>query len=549
MKVVIIGGVAGGATLAARLRRLDEKAEIIMIDKGNHISFANCGLPYYIGDVIKNKEDLLLQTPESFNKRFNVDVRIRQKVLKIKPDEKKILIEKLDTGEKYEETYDKLVLSPGAKPINDISFLEGNSKVRTLRSVEDAIEIKNYIKNENIKNVVIIGGGYIGVEMAENLTNYSDLNITIVQSGSHLIGPLDEDMSNFVHKELKRHGIKIILNNRLEEIEENGEKLEITLNDGKLEADFVILCIGVEPESLLAFTAGMSVRLPNSAIVVNEYMQTKNKDICALGDAVTIKNTVTGDSSYIPLAGPANRQARIVANNISGKIEPYEGAIGSSIIKIFDYSLAMTGLNEKSCRPKELSAKSIIISPNSHASYYPGAKTITIKAWYNSINGKIYGAQVWGKEGVDKIGDILSVAIKMKMTAYDLEKLELCYAPPYSSAKSPVNILGNAIVNNIERLVRNVTWEDVEDLYKRDGYCVLDVRTEEEYKKSKYKNAINIPVDDLRNKLAELDKTKKYLVYCHTGLRSYIACRILTQNGFDVQNITGGYYFYSNLNM
>ena len=543
MKVIIVGGVAGGATTAARLRRLDEKPEIIMIDKGNHISFANCGLPYYIGDVIKDKKDLLLQTPESFNKRFNVDVRVREKVEKILPDEKKIIVKRLDTDEEYEEDYDKLVLSPGAEPINPFKSLK-SEKIKTLRTVEDSIEIKEYIKNNDVKDVTIIGGGYIGVEMAENLSNYSSLNITIVQKGTHLINPLDEDMACFVHRELKKKGINLILNNGVNQIKEN-EKLEIILENGKLESDFVILCIGVKPEGMLAKDTGLEVNLKNGAILVNEYMQTTNEDIYALGDAVMANNSVTESSMYTPLAGPANRQARVVANNIAGKTTIYEGTIGSSILKIFDYNLAMVGINEKICKVQGIKYKTIIVSPNSHAGYYPGARLITIKALYNEVNGQIYGVQVWGKEGVDKIADILAIAIKIKMSAYDLEKLELCYAPPFSSAKSPVNILGNSIVNEIEELVDTVTWEEAKVLKGNEEYSILDVRTNKEYEAGAYENAIHIPLDDLRNRLNELDKTKTYLVYCRTGLRSYIACRILIQNGVRVKNIIGGYYFYS----
>lgn len=542
MKVIIVGGVAGGATTAARLRRLNEKMEIIMIDRGNHISFANCGLPYYIGDVIKNKKELLLQTPESFNERFNVDVRVRQEVISINSREKKIKIRKLATNEEYEETYDKLVLSPGAEPINPFESLNSN-RIKTLRTVEDTIEIKKYINDNDIENVAIIGGGYIGVEMAENLSNYSNLNVTIIQKGTHLINPLDEDIASFVHTELKSRGINLILNNGVEKIEDK-EKLEIILSNGKIKADFVILCIGVKPEISLAENAGLE--LNGKGILVDEYMRTSDKDIYALGDAVIVKNSITNNDMYLALAGPANRQARIVANNIVGKETVYEGVIGSSILKIFDYSLAMTGLNEKICAENNIEYKSIIVSPNSHAGYYPGAEMLTIKALYNK-DGKILGSQVWGKEGVDKICDILATAIKMNLTSYDLEKLELCYAPPFSSAKSPVNILGNSIVNELDGLVKTVTWKDVEKLVK-EGYEVLDVRTDREYEKGNYKNSIHIPVDDLRNNIDKLSKDKKYLVYCKTGLRSYIACRILTQNGFDVYNITGGYYFYEMIN-
>lgn len=544
MKVVIVGGVAGGATTATRLRRLDENAEIIMIDKGNYISFANCGLPYYIGNVIKDKKELLLQTPKSFNERFNVDVRVRQEVIKINPDNKKVLIRNLDNGEEYEENYDRLVLSPGAEPFNPFKNLK-SKRIKTLRTVEDSIEIKEYVANNDIKDVAIIGGGYIGVEMAENLRNYTNLNITIVQKDSHLINPLDEDMANFVHKVLRKNGVNIILNNEVTKIEEN-EKLNITLEDRVLKSDFIVLCIGVKAETELAQKAGLEVG--NRGIIVNQYLQTNNKDIYALGDAIMLENPIIENKNYTPLAGPANRQARVVANNIKGIKTTYEGAIGSSILKIFDYNLGMTGVNEKICKARNISYKTILVSSNSHAGYYPGAKLITIKALYDDKSGKILGAQVWGKEGVDKVCDILATAIKMNMTAYDLEKLELCYAPPFSSAKSPVNILGNAIVNEIEGLVNNVTWDEVECLKENSKYCVLDVRTDEEYERGTYENSIHIPLDKLRERLQELDKSKKYLVYCRTGLRSYIACRILTQNEFEVQNITGGYYLYFVIN-
>ena len=381
--------------------------------------------------------------------------------------------------------------------------------------------------------------------MAENLSNYSNLNITVVQKGPHLINPLDEDMACFVHRELKKKKINLILNNGVNKIVEN-DKLEISLENGKIESDFVILCIGVKAETELALDAGLKVG--DKGILVNEYMQTSNKDIYALGDAIMVNNSITESSMYTPLAGPANRQARVVANNIVGKTTTYEGAIGSSILKIFDYDLAMAGINESICKEQGIKYKTIIVSPNSHAGYYPGAKLITIKALYNEINGRILGVQVWGKEGVDKVCDILASAIKMNMTAYDLEKLELCYAPPFSSAKSPVNILGNSIVNEIEGLVDTVTWKEVKELRNKEEYSVLDVRTDEEYERGAYECAIHIPLDDLRNRLDELDKSKKYLVYCRTGLRSYIACRILTQNGFEVKNITGGYYFYSVIN-
>ena len=541
MKIIIVGGVAGGATTAARLRRLNEKAEIILIERGNHISFANCGLPYYIGDVIKNKKDLLVQTPEKFNKRFNVDVRIKQEVIKIDRKEKKVIIRNIETNKNYEESYDKLVLSPGAKPINPFKDIN-NEKIRTLRNVEDSVEIKDYIENNNIKNIAIIGGGYIGVEVAENLSNLNKTKITIIEKSSHLIAPLDEDMAKFIHKVLRDKGINVILNNGVKEIENEDNKLGIVLEDKKMSADFIILCIGVKPEDMLAVQADLKI-YPRGGIEVDEHMRTNDEDIYALGDVVKIKNCVTEEFAHIPLAGPANKQARVVANNICGIETTYDGSIGSSILKIFDYNLGMTGINETTCKKNNIQYKTIILSPYSHATYYPGANMLNIKAIYENKTGKILGAQVFGKESVDKITDILATAIKMKMTAYDLEELDLCYAPPFSSAKSPVNLLGNSIVNEIEGLVKTVTWQEVEDLENNNNFEVLDVRTDKEYEEGAFNDCIHIPLDDLRNRLNDLDKSITYLVYCRTGLRSYIACRILSQNGFEVQNITGGYHY------
>ena len=545
MKVIIVGGVAGGATTAARLRRLNEKAEIILIERGNFISFANCGLPYYIGNVIKVKNDLLVQTPENFNARFNIDVRVKQEVVKINRKNKNVIIKNLETNEEYEENYDKLVLSPGASPINPFKDLNSN-KIRTLRNIEDSVEIKEYIEKNNVKNVTIIGGGYIGVELAENLRNFKNLKVTIVEKASHLIAPLDEDMAKLVYKILTNNDITVILNNGVKEIINKDDKLNIVLEDKEIDTDFVVLCIGVKAEDELARQSGINV-YPREGIEVNERMQTNDENIYALGDVVKIKNCVTGEMSSIPLAGPANKQARVVANNICNIDTNYDGSIGSSILKIFNYNLGITGINEMTCKRNNIEYKTIILSPYSHATYYPGASMLTIKAIYEDKSGMILGAQVFGKQSVDKITDILAVAIKMKMTAYNLEELDLCYAPPFSSAKSPVNLLGNSIVNQIEGLVDTITWQEVESLKDNKDIFVLDVRTNEEFESGNYENAIHIPLDDLRKRLNELDKSKTYLVYCRTGLRSYIACRILTQNGFKVQNITGGYHFYSYL--
>ncbi len=538
MKVVIIGGVAGGATTATRLRRLNEQVEIIILERGYHISFANCGLPYYIGGVIKQKEELLLQTPQSFKERFNIEVRIRQEAIQINRDNKTVQVKNLETGEVYEESYDKLVLSPGAEPTNPFKEII-DSRIKTLRTVEDAIAIKQYIEENKPQNVTIIGGGYIGVEMAENLSQYSDMEVNIIEQSSHVITPLDEDMAKFIHRKLSKNHIQLLLNTTVKSIQSK-EKIEIELDRQLYNTDFVILCIGVRPETKLATSCSLKVNAKGS-IIVNKYMQTEDEDIYALGDAVQVTNFVTKKPAYIPLAGPANKQARVVANHICKLPARYEGTVGSSILKIFDNALGMTGINEATCIANELEYKTMIISPYSHATYYPNATQMTIKAIYEPETGKILGAQVWGKEGVDKITDILATAIRMNMTAHDLSELELCYAPPFSSAKSPINLLGNAIENEIDGLVETITWEEVE---KQEQPYILDVRTKAEYAHSHLENAVFIPLDELRQRLNELDKTKTILVHCHTGLRSYIACRILSQSGFHCKNIMGGYYFY-----
>ena len=610
MKIVIVGGVAGGATTATRLRRLSENNEIILFERGENISFANCGLPYYISDVISKKEDLLVQTPKAFKDRFNIDVRIKQEVISINKENKTVDVKNLSTGETYTETYDKLVLSPGAEPINPFKNLN-SKRIFTLRTIDDSSKIKEYISKNDVKNVVIVGGGYIGVEMAENLSHLSsrekcntnenmqidlkepkNINISIVEKSSHLIPTIDADMASFVHKALIKNSVKVFLNQGVESIIE-GDELFIKLENLSIKADMVILCIGIRPESTLAKGAGLAVN-ERGYIIVDEKMLTSDENIYALGDAALIENAITGRKSPLALAGPANRQARIVANNIMGMESKYEGFIGSSILKIFDYTLGMTGLSEKTCKEQNIEYKTMIISPYSHAKYYPGAKVITIKVLYRAgkkkadINnedentelknciGQILGATVFGKEGIDKVTDILATAIRNKMTAKDLSELELCYAPPYSSAKSPVNIIGNSIENEMDGLVDTISvtefLRNFEQYSNKDKYIILDVRTETEYDLSHIEGAINIPLDELREHLKELEKkaqikannsnkadnssemlesanevanlTKEILVHCHSGLRSYIACRILKENGFKVKNLIGGYVMY-----
>lgn len=610
MKIVIVGGVAGGATTATRLRRLSENNEIILFERGEYISFANCGLPYYISDVISKREDLLVQTPKAFKDRFNIDVRIKQEVISINKENKTVDVKNLSTGETYTETYDKLVLSPGAEPINPFKNLN-SKRIFTLRTIDDSNRIKEYISKNDVKNVVIVGGGYIGVEMAENLSHLSsrekcitnenmqidlkeskNLNISIVEKSSHLIPTIDADMASFVHKALIKNSVKVFLNQGVESIIE-GDELFIKLENMSIKADMVILCIGIRPESTLAKEAGLAVN-ERGYIIVDEKMLTSDENIYALGDAALIENAITGRKSPLALAGPANRQARIVANNIMGMESKYEGFIGSSILKIFDYTLGMTGLSEKTCKEQNIEYKTMIISPYSHAKYYPGAKVMTIKVLYRAgkkkadINnedentelknciGQILGATVFGKEGIDKVTDILATAIRNKMTAKDLSELELCYAPPYSSAKSPVNIIGNSIENEMDGLVDTISvtefLRNFEQYSNKDKYIILDVRTETEYDLSHIEGAINIPLDELREHLKELEKkaqikannsnkadnssemlesanevanlTKEIIVHCHSGLRSYIACRILKENGFKVKNLIGGYVMY-----
>lgn len=540
MKILIVGGVAGGATTATRLRRLDEKSEIIIFDRGDYVSFANCGLPYYVGNVIKTKEKLLLQTPKSFKDRFNIDVRLNEEVIKVLSQDRKIQIRKKD-GTIYEENYDKLVLSPGAEPINPFKELK-DEKIQTLRTVNDAIKIRDYLENNNINDVAIIGGGYIGVEMAENIRNQNkDTNITIIEKAEHLIAPLDKDMSKFVQKVLLKNNINTILKNGVQQINKNNDRFEIKLEKGTINVDYIILCIGVRPESNLAKDAGLNVSEKGN-IIVNKFMKTSDENIYALGDSIQVNNPIINIPTYIPLAGPANKQARVVANNIYNKAGKYEGTIGSSILKIFENNLGIVGLNENVAKQNNIDYKTMIISPYSHATYYPGATQTTIKVLYENNTGKILGAQVWGKEGVDKLTDILAVAIKHKMTADDLADFELSYAPPFSSAKSPINLLGNAMQNELDKMVETITWEEV---LKIEEAFILDVRTEEEYKYGHIENAMHIPVDELRENLNKLPTDKKIYVYCHTGLRSYIATRILKDNGFDSVNIMGGFYFYN----
>lgn len=544
-KILIIGGVAGGASAAARLRRLDEYCEIIMFERGEYISFANCGLPYYIGGEIKEKSVLTLQTPESFRKRFNVDVRVLSEVVSIDKKNKMVEVKNRRTGENYSEKYDKLILSPGAEPVRPKIDGIVNEKVLTLRNIPDTYKIKDYIDQKKPKSAVIVGGGYIGIEMAENLF-HAGLDITIVEAAGHVIAPLDFDMACDVHNHIRQQGVKLILNNSVKSIEDSGDILKIALGGDELYADLVILSVGVRPDSALARKADLAVN-ERGAIIVNESMQTSDENIYAIGDAVEITDFVTREKGFVPLAGPANKQGRIVADHICGIKNTYEGTQGTGILKCFDLTIATTGITEARAKQLGLHYEKSFTYSASHASYYPGAVNMSLKIIFNKENGKLLGAQVVGFDGVDKRLDVLATAIRAGMTVYDLTKLELAYAPPFSSAKDPVNMAGYVAENILTGKTKVFHWDEVKNLPHDGSITALDVRTKPECDGRMIEGFINIPLDDLRARIGELDKTKPVYVTCQIGLRGYIASRILSQNGFDCYNLSGGYRLYNSI--
>lgn len=543
MKVVIIGGVAGGATAAARIRRLDENAQIIVFERSGYISYANCGLPYYIGGVIQDKNDLTLQTPESFWRRFRVDMRVKHEVIAIRPEEKTVEVRNLNTGEVFEESYDKLIISTGAKPTQPRLPGVGLDKLFTLRTVEDTFKIKEYIDKNNPKSVVLAGGGFIGLELAENLRELG-MDVTIVQRPKQLMNPFDSDMAAFIHGEMRKHGVKLALGHTVEGFEENDGGVDVLLKDEQpLHADMVVLAIGVTPDSALAKEAGLELGIKGS-IVVNDCMETSEKDIYAVGDAVQVKHYVTGEDALISLAGPANKQGRIAADNVCGGDSRYLGSQGSSVIKVFDMTAATTGINETNAKKAGLDVEKVILSPMSHAGYYPGGKVMTMKVVFEKETYRLLGAQIVGYEGVDKRIDVLATAIHAGMKATLLKDLDLAYAPPYSSAKDPVNMAGFMIDNISKGVLKQWFLEDVDKL-PRDGSAVLlDTRTVGEYSRGHIDGFMNIPVDELRERLDEVEKGKPIYVICQSGLRSYIATRILAENGYECYNFAGGFRFY-----
>jgi NADPH-dependent 2,4-dienoyl-CoA reductase/sulfur reductase-like enzyme/peroxiredoxin family protein/rhodanese-related sulfurtransferase/TusA-related sulfurtransferase len=545
MKVVIIGGVAGGASAAARLRRLDEKAEIVMLEKGEYISFANCGLPYYIGGEIKQKSALTLQTPRSFHARFNVDVRTLCEAVRIDPARKVVSVLNHLTGETYEQDYDKLILSPGAEPF--VPPIEGakSDKVFTLRNIPDTYRIKEYVDQKKPRTAIVAGGGFIGVEMAENLTQ-AGLQVTLVEMLDQVIAPIDYEMAQDVHRHMVEKGVRLMLGKSVGRIREAGEGLMVTVGDSDVQADMLIMAVGVRPDSRLAKEAGLAVNA-RGAIKVSDRMLTSDPDVYAVGDAIEVTDFVTDEPGYVPLAGPANKQGRIAADNIFGLESRYEGTQGSSILKVFDLTVASTGINEKTAKRLKLDYdKSYTYSAN-HAGYYPGAVNMSIKLLFEKGSGRILGAQAVGYDGTDKRVDVLATAIRAKMTASDLTKLELCYAPPYGSAKDPVNMAGFTIENLMQGLVKNFHWHDVADLPRDGSVQLLDTRTPLEYENGHIEGFKNIPLDSLRGRLDELDKAKPVYVTCQVGLRGYVATRILTQNGFDAYNLSGGYRLYHSI--
>ena len=543
MKVVIIGGVAGGATAAARLRRLDEQAEIVVFERSGYVSYANCGLPYYIGGVIEAPESLTLQTPESFFDRFRVDMRVRHEVTALHPDKKSVSVKNLETGVEFEEVYDKLILSPGAKPTQPRLPGVGLEKLSTLRTVEDTFRIKDYINTHHPKSAVLAGGGFISLELAENLRELG-MEVTIVQRPRQLMNPFDPDMAAFIHGEVRQHGIRLALGHTVEGFAEQDGGVDVLLKDASpLHADMVVLAIGVTPDTALAKEAGLELGLKGS-IVVNDRMETSVPDIYAVGDAVQVKHFVTGQDAVISLAGPANKQGRIAADNICGGDSRYQGSQGSSVIKVFDLTAAATGLNETNAKKAGLDVDTVVLSPMSHAGYYPGGKLMTMKVVFERETCRLLGAQIVGYEGVDKRIDVLATAIRAGLTAIQLKDLDLAYAPPYSSAKDPVNMAGFMVENLANGVVKQFHTEDVGALPRDGSVTLLDARTAWEYTGGHIEGFQNIPVDELRERLGEIEPGKPVYVICQSGLRSYIACRILAGYGYETYNFAGGFRFY-----
>ena len=545
MKILIIGGVAGGATAATRLRRLSEENEVIIFEKGEHISFANCGLPYHIGGVIADRDKLLLQTPTSLKTRYNLDVRIFNEVLKINKDQKTVEIRNLITKEIYTESYDKLLLSPGAEPFRPNIPGINLDKIMTLRNVADMDRI--IVKTKKLKNIAVVGGGFIGLEVAENLVDIG-LNVSVIELGNQVMAPVDFEFAKMVQHHAAAKNLKIHVNTGVEAFEEKEDKIELKLNNGQtMLADAVIFAIGVKPENALAKAAGLELGI-TGGIAVNEFMQTSDAAIYAVGDAIEVAHYINQAKVLIPLAWPANRQGRLVADTITrGNKTAYKGTLGTSILKFFDLTVATTGLNEKLLKRYNIPYRTVTVTRANHASYYPGATNIVLKMNFGE-DGTIYGAQALGQEGVDKRIDVIATAIKGNLTIYDLQEIEVAYAPPYNAAKDPVNILGYVAENMLNDDVRLVNYDELDEYLAAENGILIDVRTKTEFENGAIPNAIHMDVDTLRENLDFFDKNKKYVIYCQIGLRGYLAQRILRNNDIDSVNLNGGYGLWKPVN-
>ena len=545
MKILIIGGVAGGATAATRLRRLSEENEVIIFEKGEHISFANCGLPYHIGGVIADRDKLLLQTPTSLKTRYNLDVRIFNEVLKINKDQKTVEIRNLITKEIYTESYDKLLLSPGAEPFRPNIPGINLDKIMTLRNVADMDRI--IVKTKKLKNIAVVGGGFIGLEVAENLVDIG-LNVSVIELGNQVMAPVDFEFAKMVQHHAAAKNLKIHVNTGVEAFEEKEDKIELKLNNGQtMLADAVIFAIGVKPENALAKAAGLELGV-TGGIAVNEFMQTSDAAIYAVGDAIEVAHYINQAKVLIPLAWPANRQGRLVADTITrGNKTAYKGTLGTSILKFFDLTVATTGLNEKLLKRYNIPYRTVTVTRANHASYYLGATNIVLKMNFGE-DGTIYGAQALGQEGVDKRIDVIATAIKGNLTIYDLQEIEVAYAPPYNAAKDPVNILGYVAENMLNDDVRLVNYDELDEYLAAENGILIDVRTKTEFENGAIPNAIHMDVDTLRENLDFFDKNKKYVIYCQIGLRGYLAQRILRNNDIDSVNLNGGYGLWKPVN-
>ncbi|MBQ7144241.1 MAG: FAD-dependent oxidoreductase [Oscillospiraceae bacterium] len=544
MRVIIVGGVAGGATAAARLRRLDENAEIVVFERSGYVSYANCGLPYYVGGVIEQKEALTLQTPESFWSRFRVDVRVRHEVTAIDTANRTVTVRDLANDIEFTETYDKLLLSPGAKPvIPPVPGVDG-PRVFTLRTVEDTFRIHDFVERTRPRRAVVVGGGYIGLEMAENLVERG-IAVTVLQRPKQLMNTLDYDMAALVHAEVRAHGVDLRLEADVVGFEDSGNGVRVLLAGGAVvDADLAILAVGVQPDNALAKAAGVALGM-KGAIAVNDRMETSAPDVYAVGDAVSVRHSVSGEEAVISLAGPANKQGRIAADNVCGGDSRYRGSQGSSIIKVFDLTVAGTGLTVRAAQAAGIDCDRVVLSPGSHAGYYPGAETMTMKVVFEKGTLRLLGAQIVGYSGADKRLDVLATAISAGVRADRLKDLDLAYAPPYSSAKDPVNMAGFMIENLATGKVKQLHWDELETFPRDGSVTLLDVRTPMEYALGRLPGFVNLPVDELREHLDALDPAKPVYALCQSALRSYIACRILSQHGFDCYNISGGYRFVS----